>query len=216
MPDFNYSIFVTNHDQNRVMSLSNGDVDKAKNRCLSFIDHARYAVHLLQRRDRHDRGKPGEDIRPPMQWSGDEYAGFSITQPWRDSNMTTRNFMSENKPLTRFPAQPLPNGHPVPQRTPGITGRKRRAGPKPAIPLCSPYLLRESGTERILLVVNLGKNPIADYQFDSSAASLSANGNIPPTLFGGSIATPLKTLSGYKPCPELPPYQMLMLEVSGN
>ncbi len=27
--------------------------------------------------------KPDEDLRPPMQWSADEYSGFSMTNPWR-------------------------------------------------------------------------------------------------------------------------------------
>ena len=82
MPRGDYATFLTNHDQNRAMSVFYGDVGKAKVAAslmltapgTPFIYYGEEIGMLGQ--------KPDEDIRLPMRWSRTENAGFSGTAPW--------------------------------------------------------------------------------------------------------------------------------------
>ncbi len=58
-PEQDNSNFITNHDQNRVMSQFMGDEGKAKGRGWSLVDRAWHPIHLLRRRDRHERSQAG-------------------------------------------------------------------------------------------------------------------------------------------------------------
>ena len=122
MPDFNYATFLTNHDQNRVMSVFNGDTDKAKVAASSNAYIPRNTLYLLRRRDWHGRQKPDEDIRVPMQWSGSDYAGFSTATPWRAPNAdySTVNVAVENE-NPAIPAASLSGAHSTSQRASSIT-----------------------------------------------------------------------------------------------
>ena len=83
IPDFDFATFLTNHDQNRVMSVMNGDVDKAKV-AASLLLTLPGTPFLYYGEEIGMQGrKPDEDIRAPMQWSGEENAGFSGGRPWR-------------------------------------------------------------------------------------------------------------------------------------
>jgi alpha-amylase len=83
MPDFNFATFLTNHDQNRAMSVFHGNVDKAK--VASFLMLTLPGTPFIYYGEEigMQGQKPDEDIRLPMQWSADEFAGFSTTTPWR-------------------------------------------------------------------------------------------------------------------------------------
>ncbi|MFN8442495.1 MAG: alpha-amylase family glycosyl hydrolase [Caldilineaceae bacterium] len=83
LPTAHSAIFLTNHDQNRVMDELNGDVNKAKRAATLLLTlpgtpflYYGEEIGLLGR-------KPDENLRRPMQWSGDANAGFSTVDPWR-------------------------------------------------------------------------------------------------------------------------------------
>lgn len=77
-----WASFLTNHDQERVMSTLGDDAGKAKIAAtalltlpgLPFLYYGE-EIGMLGR-------KPDEQLRTPMQWAGDELGGFSSGKPW--------------------------------------------------------------------------------------------------------------------------------------
>ena len=217
MPDFNYATFLTNHDQNRVMSVFNGNVDKAKVAAFLMLT-APGTPYIYYGEEIGMQGeKPDEDIRMPMQWSAETFAGFSTVTPWRAPNedYTTVNVDAEsqdpNSLLNHYRALiQLRKEHPALNSGNAVLVETN---------VSSVFaLLRQKGDESILLIVNLGKTSVSDYQLDLTGIDLP-NGEITPsTLFGAENVFPLEIkdgqLTGYKPLEELAPYQMLALDIS--
>ncbi len=95
-PFLQYGTFLTNHDQNRVMSSLNS-LDKAKAAAslyLTFpgIPYVYYGEELGML-----GAKPDEQIRTPMQWTGAANAGFTTAVPWEapNSSYTSVNVAGE-------------------------------------------------------------------------------------------------------------------------
>jgi glycosidase len=83
MPDGNYATFLTNHDQNRVMSVLRGKAEKGK-AAASLLLTSPGTPFIYYGEEIGMQGvKPDPDIRLPMQWTGETYAGFSSAEPWR-------------------------------------------------------------------------------------------------------------------------------------
>ncbi len=83
MPDFDFATFLTNHDQNRVMSVLNGDVEKAKVAAALMLTLPGTPFIYYGEEIGMQGKKPDEDIRLPMQWEAGAHAGFSTGTPWR-------------------------------------------------------------------------------------------------------------------------------------
>ncbi|MCP4360144.1 MAG: alpha-amylase [Chloroflexi bacterium] len=83
-PPNQYATFITNHDQNRVMSQLDGDEAKAKV-AASILLTAPGVPFIYYGEEIGMMGmKPDENIRRPMQWSGDSFrTGFTTGSPWR-------------------------------------------------------------------------------------------------------------------------------------
>ncbi len=78
-----YAPFLTNHDQNRVMSVLD-DVGKAKLAAVMLLTSPGVPFLYYGEEIGMKGVKPDEDIRLPMQWTGDSpSAGFSSAEPWR-------------------------------------------------------------------------------------------------------------------------------------
>lgn len=96
-PFLQYGTFLTNHDQNRVMSTLQNSTDKAKTAAslyLTFpgIPYVYYGEELGML-----GAKPDEQIRTPMQWTGTANAGFTTATPWEapNSSYTSVNVAGE-------------------------------------------------------------------------------------------------------------------------
>ncbi|MBI5354470.1 MAG: DUF3459 domain-containing protein [Chloroflexi bacterium] len=216
MPDFNYATFLTNHDQTRAMSVFNGSVDKAKVAAFLMLTSPGTPFIYYGEEIGMQGQKPDEDLRVPMQWSNSANAGFSTDTPWRAPNedFTTVNVAAQ----TDDPASLLNHYRTL------IQLRKEhpalQIGDAVLIETGNPAvfaLLRTSGKEKILILVNLGKTPISDYKL-SLGESILKNGTLTPTsLFGSAQAQSLKVIdgnfSGYIPLDELPPYQMYLFNL---
>jgi alpha-amylase len=81
MPDFNFATFLTNHDQNRVMSVLNGNVDKAKVAASLLLTSPGTPFIYYGEEIGMQGRKPDEDIRLPMQWSGERMPGLAVAGP---------------------------------------------------------------------------------------------------------------------------------------
>ena len=89
-----YSTFLTNHDQNRLMSQLDGPSDEAiaKNKLAASLLLTLPGTPFLYYGEEIGMTgvKPDEDIRTPMQWTPDPMrSGFTTGTPWRKINNNT-------------------------------------------------------------------------------------------------------------------------------
>jgi len=215
-PDFNFATFLTNHDQNRTMSVFNGNAGKAKAAATLLLTSPGTPFIYYGEEIGMQGKKPDEDIRLPMQWSADANAGFTAGTPWRtpasdyqqvnvakqdeDSDSLLNHYRILAKLRQEYPAFSEGDISLVETGNSGVFAA-----------------LRSSESEKILVVVNLKDTPISDYQL-SLDKSLLPNGVITPqTLFGTADAMPITIsygkFSGYKPITELSPYQSYILQL---
>ena len=216
MPDLNFATFLTNHDQTRAMSVLNGSLDKAKVAAFLMLTSPGTPFLYYGEEIGMQGRKPDEDLRLPMQWSDSANAGFSTVSPWRAPNAdyTSVNVAAQSDDpgsLLNFYRTliQLRREHPALQSGDAVlvgTG-------SPAVFA----LLRTSGSETVLILVNLGKTPASDYTL-SLGESLLKDGRLNPvSLFGKAQAQALEIVdgkfSGYQPLGELPPYQTYIFEI---
>jgi hypothetical protein len=92
-PLLQYGTFLTNHDQDRVFSVLNGDIPKMKLAASLYLTLP--GVPFLYYGEELGMMGTGNDLnkRRPMQWSGGSHAGFSNVNPWTapGTNYTTNN-----------------------------------------------------------------------------------------------------------------------------
>lgn len=85
-PEGDFSTFLSNHDQQRVMSLYDGDTRKAKTAAFIYLTGPGIPFIYYGEEIGMKGNKPDELIRTPMQWSDGPYAGFSSNKPWQLPN----------------------------------------------------------------------------------------------------------------------------------
>ena len=83
IPGHQYATFLTNHDQNRVMSQLGGDLNKAKLAAFFLLTSPGTPFIYYGEEIGMQGKKPDENIRLPMQWTSDANAGFTTGHPWR-------------------------------------------------------------------------------------------------------------------------------------
>jgi len=211
-----FATFLTNHDQNRIMSVLNEDMDAAKNAATLLLTSPGVPFLYYGEEIGMLGKKPDEDIRRPLQWSGDANAGFTTGSPWRApaSDYTTKNIASQ----TEDPNSLLSLYRKL------IYIRNNHA----ALRVGDFYLvdtgnrsvfanLRVSRNETALIIVNLSSEAISDYALNLEAGPLSGDYVFAPLLDNGQFTSPDITDQGgfedYKPLPELPPYGRFILQV---
>ncbi len=216
MPDFNFATFLTNHDQNRAMTVFNGDVGKAKAAATLLLTSPGTPFIYYGEEIGMQGQKPDEDIRLPMQWDSEIHAGFTTGTPWRapagdypQVNVASQNedgdsLLNHYRQLIRLRREnaALSKGeiHLLETDNPGVYA-----------------VLRSFAEQKILVLVNLKKTPISDYQLNLEEPLLSDGAVTPQTLFGAIDAIPV-TISGgkfseYKPVDELLPYQSYIFQL---
>lgn len=95
-----WSSFLTNHDQNRVMSLYQGDVSQMKLAASLLLTTPGLPFIYYGEELGAQGSKPDEEIRTPMQWDSSPTAGFTTGTPWHKPNATslaTANVAAEDK-----------------------------------------------------------------------------------------------------------------------
>ena len=214
MPDFNFATFLTNHDQNRAMSLFNGNVGKAKAAATLLLTSPGTPFIYYGEEIGMQGKKPDEDIRLPMQWNGSKGAGFTDGTPWRAPAVDYQQVniaLQTDDPLSllnHYRALTRLRGEYASLRAGNISLLKTgNSGVYAAI--------RSDSNEWILIVVNLTGQAIADYQLDLDE-NILPNGRINPSiLLGNGEAMSIKVKSGgfigYKPFGQLLPYGSYVL-----
>ncbi len=83
LPYQRYAPFLTNHDQNRTMTVLREDVGRAKIAATALLTLPGLPFIYYGEEIGMIGAKPDEDIRTPMQWSDADGAGFTTGRPWR-------------------------------------------------------------------------------------------------------------------------------------
>ena len=204
-----YATFLTNHDQVRVMSELDTDLARAK-LAATLLLTAPGVPFLYYGEEIGMVGfKPDPLIRKPMQWSAGRHAGFSRRRPWQRPNPDYRavnvasqaadeaSLLSHYRRLLR-----LRRAHPA------LGGWELE--PVATANAAVDAFLRLHASERILVLANLGSEPVGDYE-------LSVAGGWPQEapdelLAGSQPAAPAPSAGGgYRPLPELAPRTAYLL-----
>ena len=205
--------FLTNHDQDRVMSQLNGDVAAAK--LAAFVLMTAPGVPFVYYGEEIGmRGaKPDERIRSPMQWTAEApAAGFSSHRPWEplQDDWKTVNVAAETADpdslLTTYRSL-------VGVRSAESTLRHGVAIPVTTSGGISAWLRHdERGT--LVSVVNVTDQPVTEYALSLEAGPLCGVGGarVVAAVNGAAAADPAPPVSssrggfsGWRPLPELAP-----------
>ena len=89
-PDHNFSSFLSNHDQQRVMSLYKENLDKAKLAAFVYLTGPGVPFIYYGEELGMVGNKPDELLRTPMQWSDASNGGFTTGTAWEGLNSNYR------------------------------------------------------------------------------------------------------------------------------
>lgn len=210
-----YAPFLTNHDQDRIMSELRGDVNKAKVAASLLLASPGTPLIYYGEEIGMEGRKPDENIRRPMQWNAEANAGFTTGNPWRapDGNFTEINVASQ----TNDPNSLLSHYRALIQ----LRGKHSalRAGAYHTVKSDSPNVfaaLRVDEGEILLVIVNLSDQPVDDYGLTLRDAVLADKTYSVETVFGDAQAQGPQATRGvfenYEPMIELPPYSTFIVK----
>lgn len=215
-PPNQYATFITNHDQNRVMSQLDGDEGAARMAASILLTSPGVPFIYYGEEIGMTGSKPDEDIRRPMQWCSDDGQNVCFTsgQPWRspapdyEMRSVAIQTIDPDSLLNHYRSLiHLRNAHSA-LRTGDWTLVNSNPGRVYAF-------LRHSEEETVLVVLNLSNKPTSDYHLTLETGPLT--GPITPSLlFGnGDVSAPDINVEGgfdtYMPLPELPPHSTTII-----
>jgi alpha-amylase len=207
--------FLTNHDQDRVMSQFANDVGKARAAASVLLTIPGVPFIYYGEEIGLTGTKPDERLRKPMQWSADLQAGFTTGTAWESPDINykehnvaqmasdPKSLLSLYRDLTR-----LRNEHIA-----------LRLGNFLVVDSDQSQLvsfLRDSKNESELVLINLRSDPLTNYQLSLHRSPLlhNAKGFI---LYGdGKLQDPVVNDQGgfdtYQPLPEIPGYGTVVIQ----
>jgi alpha-amylase len=216
-PEQDNANFLTNHDMPRVMNQLGQDVEKAKAAAAILLTSPGIPFIYYGEEIGMIGSKPDELIRTPMQWSGDEGAGFTDGIPWEAINKdyTTVNVDAQTGDTSSLLEHyrsliQLRNAHPALQFGETFVAESNSSK------LLS--YLRTSEDETLLVVINIDDAPITNYQISLSTGSLTGNYNS-VSLLDDSTIDPLQAndkggFDAYTPLAEIAPYGVIVIQLT--
>lgn len=209
-PENQYGVFLTNHDQNRVMSVLDGDLDRAKLAAVFLLTSPGVPFIYYGEEIGMTGIKPDENIRLPMQWRGDiSSAGFSTSIPWRpvqndyqETNVSIESNDSDSLLYLYRMLVHLRNDHPSLREGKSLilsTGTKRLYS-----------ILRYNETEAFLILVNVHTKNITSDLYSLSTDAWPIHEEFKMTMVHGpgdpALPNPSETdsLDGYIPFSDIP------------
>ncbi|MCB0020638.1 MAG: hypothetical protein KDE09_22750, partial [Anaerolineales bacterium] len=217
-----YATFITNHDQNRVMSQLRGEEGQARVAASVLLTGTGVPFIYYGEEIGMSGIKPDEDIRLPMQWaSNSPRVGFTEGTPWRE-------------PAADFPVRSVARQEGDPA---SLLNHYRsliqlrnvhealRVGEWVLVESTSARLytfLRYTENEVVLVIINLNRNGVngEDYTLSLAEGPL-ADGLVAVSLYGINPAGPptLNASGGfenYTPLAEIPPYSTHIIQLQVN
>ncbi len=194
-PYLQFGTFLTNHDQERVMTTFGNDVSKAKlaaELLLSFpgIPFIYYGEEIGT-----VGTKPDENIRTPLQWDNTKNAGFSTGTAWRapQADYTTKNIAVQQKDnnslwSTYNKMIQLRNAEPALRRGNYTTLTSNSTSVF--------TFLRQYNDETILVASNVSNSTLNNIEINLSPCTLSAGSYQLKDLLTGAIQNIVMTTDG--------------------
>lgn len=216
MPSWQFGTFLTNHDQNRVLSVLAGNLGKARVAASLLLTLPGTPFIYYGEEIGMEGQKPDEDIRRPMQWSGAIHGGFTIGSPWREvgANFAAFNVAAQladpNSLLSHYKQLiALRQSHPALQ-----------SGSLTLLTAGSPGVyagLRLGENENFLVVINLTKSAITEYNLTLDQPILN-DGTYQLIAQFGSVQSSKLTVTGglfssFKPLAELAPFSSYIFQI---
>jgi alpha-amylase len=212
-----FGAFLTNHDQNRVMSQVAGDYERARLGAMLLLTSPGVPFIYYGEEIGMLGKKPDEEIRTPMEWTADPNGGFTTGRPWEapnpdyaDKNVAAQlsdpnSLLSLYRNLIR-----LRNQHAA-----------LRVGDFHAVTTNDPNVfasLRVSQNEAVLVIINLSKDAVSDHSLALQISSLAPGEYRAIPLMGdGPVANLTVNAQGgfdaYRALPALPPNAALILQL---
>jgi len=209
-PGGQFAPFLTNHDMDRIMSQLGGTPDRARLAATWLLTAPGTPFMYYGEEIGMEGEKPDEDIRTPMAWTGEPPSvGFTDGIPWQapdlsfeDANVVDQtddadsllslyrdliHFRNESPALRFGETIVLDSGHP------------------------SVYaVLRVTGAEQVLAVLNLSGRPVSDYGIDLSSVALDDTSAA--TVVVGADSVELVVRDSYRPYPTLEPFDAVVVQ----
>jgi glycosidase len=217
-PPGQYATFLTNHDQNRVMSRLGEDENKAKVAATWLLASPGVPFIYYGEEIGMMGTKPDEDIRRPMQWSSDDglSVGFTTGRPWRfpaedyEERSVALQTDDPDSLLNHYRALiHLRNEHEA-LRIGGWIEVETDSADVYAF-------LRTFEEDAHLVLINFSEDPVSDYSLSLSQGPLVGEG-VPGVLFGSADPASLTAnaaggFDGYKPLETLPPQSSFIFQL---
>jgi alpha-amylase len=206
--------FLTNHDQNRVMSTLFNVTAKGKEAAMLLLTSPGVPFIYYGEEIGQTGAKPDEKIRTPMQWTAGDKAGFTTGNPWEviNTEFTKINADTESKdPESLFnlykaliQARNQHEALRVGELVKVDTGSQ------------SVYaMLRTTDKETVLVLMNMSKDAVTNYKLSFTGTKLKGK-YTPQALIGSGTFAALQaddqgSVKDYQPMASLPGYSNLVL-----
>jgi glycosidase len=216
LPRGEYATFLSNHDQERVMSYFSGDQVKAKLAASVLLTTPGTPFVYYGEEIGMTGNKPDEQIRTPMLWSSEKYAGFSTVYPWEStiSTYAQTNVTSESSDpnsllsLYRSLIQ-LRNNHAALRVGDFYSVRSDNFSVL--------SYLRISKEENILVLINLSEEPVSGFSLTLNQGPLSGKYHAAFILGDGKLKGVNANSSGgfdaYQPLTEIPANGLVVIQL---
>ena len=216
IPALQYSTFLTNHDQDRLMDQL--DFSPEKNKVAASVLLTAPGVPFLYYGEELGlQGQGHEGSRQPMQWSGDPNAGFTTGDPWHELGFDWEFYNLTNQ--TDDPASIFSHYRNLVQiRNQHAALRVGDVKVLTASDKAIYSIMRVSQQEAVLVLVNLSGRTVMDYWLDLEESNLAEGDYLPAPIFGEGIFSALAANAGggisqYVPIPKVPPYGTFILQL---
>jgi glycosidase len=202
-----YASFLTNHDQDRVMTTLGGDADAARTAAAILLTMPGIPFIYYGEEIGMSGGKPDAVIRSPMQWSSGQNAGFSTGTPWQKlipdydkknveaQSTDPKSLWSLYRDLIQVRSQnyALRTGKYIP-----VTVNDSKLFVE----------LRAAESESVLVIINASKEAVKGAQLSWLASPLKGSYQL-TTIYGSGKMTALKIgekgeIAKYQPLAEIP------------
>jgi alpha-amylase len=215
-PKGEYATFLSNHDQERVMSFFSGDLIKAKMAASVLLTIPGTPFVYYGEEIGMTGNKPDERIRTPMLWSLDRYAGFSTVIPWEATNTdyTQSNVATETSDpnsllsLYRNLIQQR-NNHAALRVGDYYTVRSDNFSIMP--------FLRVSKEEILLVLLNMSEKSVNEFNLTLDQGPLKGNYNAFMVKGEGKVnslqANNQGGFTGYQPIAEIPANGLVIIQL---
>ncbi len=217
--------FLTNHDQDRLMTQLGGDPEKVKVAASMLLTAPGVPFVYYGEEIGLEGGGKDELKRRPMQWTGDENVGFSNSTPWEQPGPDYQTFNVEtensdpNSILNHYEELiHIRNAHTALRAGELFIAKSSDPGVYSILRVSHDPKDPANFDEALLVIINLTKTRISDYTLSIARSSLPAGAySLTPIMGAGTFANLSIASDGYfskyTPVAEIPAYGTLILQL---